>query len=650
MKVLNLSISNFMAVGEIKGLPLNDKGLILIQGENLDDTSQNSNGAGKSSIADALCWALYGETARGETGDSIINRTAKKGTEVVVELSDDTGDTYRISRYRKHKTHKNMLRVEVATGLLGAGWKDLTKGTDKLTQEVVNQVIGCTHDVFASAIYAGQEAMPDLPGMTDKNLKILVEEAAGIHQLQKAHEIARQKLTEAKSAVNDHVSQINALLSAKATFEDNQRTAESTAELWEVSKANEATLIENTIETAKKEFDPTLGGRIEVKIQSLNDQADEIRAKIASSDDERKKERELSKLADGASIIATTAEVNFKASAEKARKAKHDLEHADDQVGTACDTCGHVIEASDLAASKEALKNAARVQLEQAQKLKAELKSKQEDAQNARDALEAYRASMTDVSAQALALSEIEAKKTKLATALRAWEAKQSDIEVLESKLAVNKSLTNPHLETIERSKKQVAAAEAKLVEITAKRDEAQARLEVAEEAVRVFGPAGVRAHILDNVTPYLNARTSHYLSTLTDSNVTAVWSTISTTAKGELREKFSIDVASATGGETFKSLSGGEKRKVRLATAMALQDLVSSRATKPIKLFMADEIDAALDVSGLERLMIILEEKSHDKGTVLVISHTDLRDWIRNSITITKKGGQSTLEATCLS
>jgi DNA repair exonuclease SbcCD ATPase subunit len=124
------------------------------------------------------------------------------------------------------------------------------------------------------------------------------------------------------------------------------------------------------------------------------------------------------------------------------------------------------------------------------------------------------------------------------------------------------------------------------------------------------------------------------------------VWSTIALTAKGELREKFSIDVVSATGGETFKSLSGGEKRKVRLATAMALQDLVASRASKPIRLFMADEIDQALDEAGLERLMFLLEEKSHDKGTVLVISHTDLRDWIRNSITITKENGQATVKA----
>jgi len=90
--------------------------------------------------------------------------------------------------------------------------------------------------------------------------------------------------------------------------------------------------------------------------------------------------------------------------------------------------------------------------------------------------------------------------------------------------------------------------------------------------------------------------------------------------------------------------LSGGEKRKVRLATAMALQDMVASRATKPISLFIADEVDDALDDAGLERLMGILDEKARDRGTVLVISHNSLTDWIRDHAIVTKSGGLATV------
>ena len=165
------------------------------------------------------------------------------------------------------------------------------------------------------------------------------------------------------------------------------------------------------------------------------------------------------------------------------------------------------------------------------------------------------------------------------------------------------------------------------------------------ENVAKVFGPAGVRAHILDTVTPFLNDRTADYLSALSDGNISAVWSTLSTTAKGDTKEKFNIEVENDKGGKSFKLLSGGGKRKVRLATMLALQDLVASRATKPINLWIGDEIDDALDPAGLERLMGILERKARERGTVLVISHNELRDWCDNVATVTKRGGLSTIE-----
>ena len=114
--------------------------------------------------------------------------------------------------------------------------------------------------------------------------------------------------------------------------------------------------------------------------------------------------------------------------------------------------------------------------------------------------------------------------------------------------------------------------------------------------------------------------------------------------SKGELREKFSIEVTNDKGAKTFRGLSGGEKRKVRLATALALQDLVATRAVKPIDLFIGDEIDDALDPAGLERLTTILEEKAKDRGTVMVISHNDLQDSISNIIQVEKKPGGGTI------
>lgn len=646
MKVRSLSINNFMAVGEIASLPLDDKGLILIQGNNEDDTSQTSNGAGKSTIAEALCWALYGVTARGDTGDAIVNDVAKKNTAVVVELVDDAGDVYRVSRYRKHKTFKNMLRLEIQEM---TAWKDLTKGNDKLTQELVNRVIGCTHEVFSSAIYAGQEAMPDLPGMTDKQLKELIEEAAGINELQQAHDVARRHLNEAKLKVSDLNGAVMSLKSSISVAEGSIGSLEDQASNWSRDREERKAAVMTRHAEIQSRYDPTVIDKIEKRIAELNEELVEIADRIAGSDGERATERSLSAEHQRAVNQANVANVAANNALKAARDAKHSLDHIEGKLGTECDSCGHVLGEENIADARALAKKSAVEKAREAKQLRDEAEAARVSAESAHKVLLDYRASMTDVSELAKQQRDISDSIAGLKDGLQKRKEMGRLIDELARKAIAIADEKNPHLASIETFKERLDDLRKRLEEAEAGRDEASKALTLAEEAVRVFGPAGVRAHILDTVTPHLNARTSHYLSALTDGNITAIWSTISSTSKGELREKFSIDVSSSTGAKSFKGLSGGEKRKVRLACAMALQDLVASRASKPIRLFIADEIDHALDGAGLERLMVILDEKSREKGTVLVISHSDLRDFIRTSITITKKGGQSYLEPVCL-
>ena len=644
MKITNLGITNFAAIGEAT-FALDDKGLILIQGVNNDDTSQESNGSGKSTVPDALCWCLFGVTAKGQSGDKIVNRTAKKETSVVTTLfDDDTGDVYKVSRYRKSKTYKNMLRLELEDG---AKWVDLTKGTDALTQDMVNRVIGCNHEVFTAAIYAGQEAMPDLPGMTDKQLKVLVEESAGIAQLQNGNDIARRIMTERKGVVQDIVAKIGAKqsgLDVLNTSLSNEQKAESD---YEITRTSQIATAEANVTALKATFDPTLGDKIAKKIAQLTGQEDDIRKKIAGTDDERKQERLLADENGNANMGNVSAQSRAKSAQQKLDDAQHRLLHIGDTVGTDCASCGHTIEAGDVAGNEAAAKkNVEALKAAAEAAAKAALEASESVTATSK-ALSEYRAAMTDVSAMTAQLDTIAGNKVKLQGAANNWKSQQSGIERAETVVNAVKVAVNPHTAQIAATQARIDTADNDIVLLEHDRVVAADAFTLAELALKVFSPQGVRSHILDTVTPHLNARTSHYLSTLTDGNISAVWSTISSTAKGELREKFNIDVTSATGGESFVDLSGGEKRKVRLACAMALQDLVASRANKPIQLWVADEIDHALDGAGIERLMAILEDKARDKGTVLVISHTDLSDNIRQAITMVKKGGKSTLEPT---
>ena len=120
-----------------------------------------------------------------------------------------------------------------------------------------------------------------------------------------------------------------------------------------------------------------------------------------------------------------------------------------------------------------------------------------------------------------------------------------------------------------------------------------------------------------------------------------AVWSTMDTTKKGEIRDKFNIAVEKAGFSKDFRGLSGGEKRKVRLACALALRDMVANRASKAFSCLSA-MIDDALDSVGLERLMGILEAKARERGTVMIVSHKEMKSWFRETVTLEIKEGRS--------
>jgi DNA repair exonuclease SbcCD ATPase subunit len=642
MNITKVIVQNFLTLQRAE-IDLADRGLLLIQGDNKDDTSADSNGAGKSSIADAICWAIYGVTARGVSTDAVVNKKSKKDCSVEIRLKDGA-DEYRIIRYRKDATYKNQTLVQKKSPNPGEIPLDLHKGTERETQEVIDKLVGCSLEVFQAAVYAGQEKMPDLPSMTDKQLKLMIEEAAGVEVLARAHVKAREKLNEAtRKEAEIRAKVTNAQDLCKSLEEDLKNAIEQVAKFEDERKPQAKKLLADVMP-------------IQGNLDALRDKiADElaldrgkelldIATRFASVKHEREELDRLNAVVTVKQKAFATAEAVARLAKQSHTNAVEALRTISDKVGQPCGECGKAYCEHDI----EAVKKLREYDLESAtaelRKAAATLKTAKDETQAASDAATAYRATMTDVTEMAARQKVLQDEVAQIEKMKK--EATAMEVEIERIKTAAKLELTKPNpytmvKETTESRLKSIAATQATL-EATLK--EAEKEVALADSVVKVFGPSGVRAHILDTVTPYLNDRTSHYLSALADGNIKAVWNTLTKSAKGELKEKFSIEVVNDKGAESFEGLSGGEKRKVRLACAMALQDMVASRATKPINIFVADEVDHALDESGLERLMTVLNDKAKERGTVLVISHNSLSDWIDNVITVTKEKGYGTV------
>src|SRR5210317_226344 len=102
IEIKDLTVKNFMSVGNAtQAINFDRQDLTLVLGENLDLGGDGSrNGTGKTTILNALSYALYGSALTNIRKDNLINKTNGKGMLVTLDFEKD-GVSYRIERGRK---------------------------------------------------------------------------------------------------------------------------------------------------------------------------------------------------------------------------------------------------------------------------------------------------------------------------------------------------------------------------------------------------------------------------------------------------------------------------------------------------------------------------------------------------------------------
>ena len=101
IKIKELTVKNFMSVGnQTQAVDFCKEHLTLVLGENLDqggDDSGSRNGTGKTTIVNALSFALFGNALTNIKKDNLINKINGKNMLVTLTFEKDCVD-YRIER------------------------------------------------------------------------------------------------------------------------------------------------------------------------------------------------------------------------------------------------------------------------------------------------------------------------------------------------------------------------------------------------------------------------------------------------------------------------------------------------------------------------------------------------------------------------
>lgn len=601
MKLSKLIIQNFLSIQKAT-INLLDRGLVSVEGYNLDPDGANSNGSGKSSLINAIMWCNYDDPGKKlKSVDDVVN--TKAGSDCIVQCvwyDEETEVEYIVTRYRKHSIYKNAVVVQRIDSF---GSTDLSKGTNDESQKVINQILGADKATFEAYCFAKQDDAPDIPGMSDGQLKSLLERVLPLDELGPLYKIAQDNYNKQLSLVNELTSD-QIVLTAK--IDDMINLAQEARERVKGWSAE----IERKVEENK------------LKIVDLRVKVHDLKSKL------KPKEKIDAALNKFQKLIEEFDENSYRTYQTELRIATSEFFKASSRYKDLPEDCPSCHRKYD---NYEQSRELAKENLYEAQK---SLDKANKDR------------SLWDL--------KVEERKTNIANLekVKALTLEQSGLEaqirVLEGDIARLDpeaiSTENPHEEALKRLLERLKDMTIERRNVEAQLENEKARLPILEAVAETYSPKGVRYHILDSLTPELNERTNYYLSQLTDGAMQAIWSTVTKLKSGEFKERFSIEVKGKN-FNSYGSLSGGEKRKVKLACFLGLQDIIAKRATKSIDLWCADEIDHALDPAGLERLMNLLHEKTATKSTILVISHNELREWIPNYTTVVKQDGISTIK-----
>ncbi len=304
--------------------------------------------------------------------------------------------------------------------------------------------------------------------------------------------------------------------------------------------------------------------------------------------------------------------------------------------GSVCSHCGMTVDAAHVKAHTDSL----RLELEAAAKEELEADRYVLIASNdLNDKVQVH-------TAQRASLGLIEQQKYAAEKELNVAQTQATVLKLLEEKLAAKKLEKNPHPATVNRAVAEINKLKVEREEFKNQLTYAQKSLKVYQYLNKAFGNKGLKSLLLDSSIPTLNKHAERYSRLLTGGNLEVEFDTQSQLKSGSVTDRFEVKVRSLFGGESYEELSGGEKVKVDICVALALQSLVASRARASINIAVFDESTIYLDDTAGEHFMNLLADEAKRKSSIFCITHDQsLKSYFPSSILIRKRNGISTLE-----
>ena len=679
--IKKLTVKNFMSVGNAtQGIDFDRRDLTLVLGENLDLGGDGSrNGTGKTTIINALSYALYGNALSNIRKDNLVNKTNGKNMLVSLDFSVG-GQDYRIERGRKPNVLKFYVNHEAQAAT------DEAQGENRETQEVIERIMGMSHDMFKHvlALNTYTEAFLSLKA---NDQRAIIEQLLGITLLSERADRIKELNRQTKDAISQEEFRIRAEQEANKRIEEQIESLRRRQVMWQKK-------YDSDLQVLVGQYDELSKINIEVELQAHQD--------LSVWSDQKKQQETYNSL-----VARSTAwKQKHQAELQAAGRAYLDKNRIsiDIELAAWAQLADYNQKSKDIADLNKLIERCVqdeKKEVKLVEKLRAEIEELRNHkcyacGQDFHDAnhesvLASKEKALQEAALQALAtntqwvehtdallkLGELGTKPvthykteaeairhaSELASLKQAVDAKEAEVDPFAEQLAELTEVdpgTQPvtHYDTEAEAIKHSSQVASLLTQITNKHAETDPYTEQIDEmtgqALQTVSydhlneltrvqehqdfllklltskDSFVRKKIIDQNLSYLNSRLTHYLDRMGLPHTVKFMNDPSVNIEELGRE---LD---------FDNLSRGERTRLILSMSWAFRDVWES-LYHPINLLFIDElIDNGLDTAGVENALGLLKRMSRERNkSVWLVSHRDeLAGRVENILKVVKENG----------
>jgi len=679
--IKNLSVRNFMSVGNAtQGINFDRKDLTLVLGENLDLGGDGSrNGTGKTTIINALSYALYGNALSNIRKDNLVNKT--NGKNMLVSLDFFVNDTeYRIERGRK----PNVLKFYVNNEAQAA--TDEAQGENKETQEAIERILGMSHDMFKHVLALNTYTEPFL-SLKANDQRTIIEQLLGITLLSERADRIKELNRQTKDAISQEEFRVRAVQEANARIQEQIESLKRRQVLWQKKYDSDlAYLVGQYDDLAKLDIDVELLAHKDLAAwtakKTQQDAYNSLLARQTAWQQKQNKDiAELETTYSKLSHIDIAAELQAHIDLAAYNQTAKDIVELEKLIARCV---------SDEAKENKLLEKL-RSEVEELKNHKCYACGQDFHDDNHESVLAAKEKALQESALQALATNTQYIENTDALKALGELGTKptthykteadairhSSELENIQHKIDTKRNETDPYAEQLaEHTVIDVGArprthydTEAEAVEhrtkvtnllnqIATKSEEKDPYTEqitdMQQQALQTVSydtineltrlqehqdfllklltskDSFVRKKIIDQNLAYLNQRLTHYLDRIG----------LPHTVK--FNNDLSVSIEELGRELDFDNLSRGERTRLILSMSWAFRDVWES-LYHPINLLFIDElIDNGLDTSGVENALGLLKKMSRERHkSIWLVSHRDeLAGRVENILKVVKENG----------